>query len=228
MEVKVLTIREDILGANKEKATRNQDRLNKHGILTVNVMSSPGAGKTSLILQTINRLKPKARVAVIEGDVASRVDADKIHQQGVPVIQINIPGGCHLDANMVENALNNLPLEEVDLLLIENVGNLICPAEFALGEHKKVMLLSVPEGDDKPYKYPLMFTEANVVLVNKIDLLPHLDFNITAFNQAVTGLNPAVKILQVSCKTGEGLEVWLSWLEDEIKQLTNSHKRTTL
>ncbi len=219
MEVKVLTIREDILGANKEKARRNQDRLDKHGILTVNVMSSPGAGKTSLILQTINRLKPKTRITVIEGDVASKLDADKVHQQGIPVIQINIPGGCHLDANMTENALNNLPLEEVDLLLIENVGNLICPAEFALGEHKKVMLLSVPEGDDKPYKYPLMFTEADVVLVNKIDLLPYLDFNITVFNQAVTGLNPKVKIFQVSCKTGEGLEAWLSWLQGEIKQL---------
>ena len=219
MEVKVLTIREDILGANTEKARRNQDRLDKYGILAVNVMSSPGAGKTSLILQAVNRLKPKTRVAVIEGDVASRVDALKVHQQGVPVIQINIPGGCHLDANMTENALNNLPLEEIDLLLIENVGNLICPAEFALGEHKKVMLLSMPEGDDKPYKYPLMFIEADVVLVNKIDLLPYLDFNITAFNRAVTGLNPGVKIFQVSCKTGEGLEEWLSWLQDGIKQV---------
>ena len=219
MEVKVLTIQEDILGANKEKAARNRDRLDKHRILTVNVMSSPGAGKTSLILQTINMLKPKTRVAVIEGDVASRVDADKVHKLGAPVVQINIPGGCHLDANMIENALNNLPLEEVDLLLIENVGNLICPAEFALGEHKKVMLLSVPEGDDKAYKYPLMFTEADVVLVNKIDLLPYLDFNITALSQAATGLNPGVKIFPVSCKTGEGLEAWFSWLQDEIKQM---------
>ena len=217
MEVKVLTIHEDILGANKEKARRNQDRLDKHGILTVNVMSSPGAGKTSLILQTINRLKPKTRVAVIEGDVASRVDADKVHQQGVPVIQINIPGGCHLDANMIESALNNLPLKKIDLLLIENVGNLICPAEFALGEHKKAMLLSLPEGDDKPYKYPLMFTEADAVLVNKIDLLPYLDFNIDAFHKAVTGLNPKARIFQVSCKTGEGLEQWFSWLLTEIK-----------
>jgi len=219
MEVKVLTIKEDILGANKEKARRNQDRLDKHGILTVNVMSSPGAGKTSLILHTIGKLKEKTRIAVIEGDIASRVDADKVHQQRVPVIQINTAGGCRLDANMTENALNNLPLEKLDLLLIENVGNLICPAEFALGEHKKVMLLSVPEGDDKPYKYPLMFAEADVVLVNKIDLLPYLDFNINAFNLAVTGLNPGVKIFQVSCKTGEGLEAWLSWLHDEIKQV---------
>ncbi len=219
MEVKVITVQEEILGANEEQARRNQDRLDKHGILTINVMSSPGAGKTSLILQTINRLKPKTRVAVIEGDVASRVDADKVHERGAPVVQINIPGGCHLDASMMENALNNLPLEEVDLLLVENVGNLICPAEFDLGEHKKVILLSVPEGDDKPYKYPLMFTVADVVLVNKIDLLPYVDFNLSAFTKAVSGLNPRAKILPISCKTSKGLEAWFSWLQSEIKQV---------
>jgi len=221
MRIKVLTISEDILGPNEEKARQNQDRLDEHGILTVNVMSSPGAGKTSLILQTIEKLKEKARIAVIEGDVASSLDADEIDKQGIPVVQINTAGGCHLDANMTERALDNLPLGDIDLLLIENVGNLICPAEFALGEHKRVMLFSLPEGDSKPYKYPLMFTEADVVLVNKIDLLPYLDFDITAFNQAVTGLNPRVKIFQVSCKTGEGLEAWFSWLENEIKQMQN-------
>ncbi len=220
MEIKVL---QDILSANDTIAKRNQERLDKHGILTVNVMSSPGAGKTSLILQTISRLKPKTRVAVIEGDVASSIDANKVHQQGVPVIQINTAGGCHLEANMTENALDNLPLDEIDLLLIENVGNLICPAQFALGEHKRVMLLSMPEGDDKPYKYPLMFTEADVVLINKIDLLPYLDFDINAFSKAVTGLNPKAKIFQVSCKTGEGLQAWFSWLEGEIKQMKNRH-----
>jgi len=216
MKVKVL---QDILSANDGIARRNQSRLDKHGILTINVMSSPGAGKTSLILQTINNLKQKARIAVIEGDVASSLDADKVHKQGVAVVQINTAGGCHLDANMTENALNNLPLEDIDLLLIENVGNLICPAEFALGEHRRVMLLSLPEGDDKAYKYPLMFTEADVVLINKSDLLPYLDFNIPAFCKAVSGLNPKVKIFQVSCKTGEGLEDWFSWLEDEIKKM---------
>jgi len=216
MEVKVL---QDILSANDGIARRNQSRLDKHGILTINVMSSPGAGKTSLILQTINNLKEKARIAVIEGDVASTVDADKVHKQGVEVVQINTAGGCHLDANMTENALNNLPLGDIDLLLIENVGNLICPAEFALGEHNKVMLLSLPEGDDKVYKYPLMFAEADVVLINKIDLLPFVDFNLTAFHKAVSGLNPKVKIFRVSCKTGEGLEAWFSWLEDEMKEM---------
>ena len=216
MEIKVL---QDILSANDRIARRNQERLDKHGILTINVMSSPGAGKTSLILQTISNLKQKARIAVIEGDIASRVDADKVHEQGVEVVQINTAGGCHLDANMTESALNNLPLEDIDLLLIENVGNLVCPAEFTLGEHKKVMLLSLPEGDDKPYRYPLMFSESDVVLVNKIDLLPYLEFNIPAFHKAVSGLNPEVKIFQVSCKTGEGLGDWLSWLQDEIKKL---------
>jgi len=225
MEVKVITVQEEILGANEEQARKNQDRLDKHGILTVNVMSSPGAGKTSLILQTINRLKTKTRVAVIEGDVASKLDADKVHERGAPVVQINIPGGCHLDASMTETALNNLPLDAIDLLIIENVGNLICPAEFDLGEHRKVMLLSVPEGDDKPYKYPLMFTEANVVLINKIDLLPYLDFNTAAFTQAVSGLNPKARIFPISCKTGEGLEAWFSWLGDEIEQMktTTAH-----
>ena len=214
MEIKVL---QDILGANEAIARKNQNRLNKHGILAVNVMSSPGAGKTSLILQTIKGLMQKAKIAVIEGDVASSVDADKVHQQGVPVVQINTDGGCHLDANMMDKALDNLPLEDIDLMLIENVGNLICPAEFALGEHRKVMLLSLPEGDDKPYKYPLMFSEADVVLLNKIDLSPYLDFDVDTFSKAITGLNPKVRIFQVSCKTGEGIEQWLSWLLDQVK-----------
>ncbi len=218
MEIKVL---QDVLSANDAIAKRNQEQLDKHGILAINMMSSPGAGKTSLILQTIKRLKPKTRIAVIEGDIASTIDADKVHKQGVPVVQINTAGGCHLEANMIENALNNLPLEEIDLLIIENVGNLVCPAEFTLGEHKKVMLSSVPEGDDKPYKYPVMFSETAVVLVNKIDLLPYLDFNIEAFSKAVTGLNPGAKIFPISCKTGEGLEAWFSWLEAEIKQMKN-------
>ena len=218
MEIRVL---KDILSANDAIARRNRDRLDKLGILAINIMASPGAGKTSLVLQTIKRLKSTTKIVVIEGDVASRIDADKVHEQGVPVIQINTGGGCHLDANMTENALNNLPLEGIDLLLIENVGNLICPAEFALGEHKRVMLLSMPEGDDKPHKYPLMFSEADVVLINKVDLLPYLDFNVDAFAKTVTGLNPKAKIFQVSCKTGEGLEPWFSWLAGEIKQMKN-------
>ncbi len=222
MSIKVLTIKEDILGANEEKAKANRELVDKHHILMINIMSSPGAGKTSLILQTINRFKGKTRIAVIEGDVASTMDADKVSKLAVPVIQINTAGACHLDANMIRKALDNLALEQIDLLLIENVGNLICTAEFALGAHKQVMLLSVPEGDDKPYKYPLMFTEADVVLVNKIDVLPYFDFNVNAFSKAVSGLNPSAKIFPVSAKTGEGLEAWFSWLENAIKQQTST------
>jgi hydrogenase nickel incorporation protein HypB len=219
MTVKVLTIKEDILGANDEKARLNQELLDKHKILMVNVMSSPGAGKTSMILQTIIRLKEKVKIAVIEGDIASTIDADKVSKQDVPVIQINTAGACHLDANMIEKALNNLPLDKIDVLLVENVGNLVCTAEFALGEHKRVMLLSVPEGDDKPFKYPLMFIQADVVLVSKCDVLPYFDFNADSFNKAVSGLNPKARIFPVSSKTGEGLEAWLTWLEGEAKQV---------
>jgi len=217
MEIKLLTIKEDILGANEAKARMNRERLNKYSIVAINIMSSPGAGKTSLIIQTINKLKPTTRIAVIEGDVASQVDAEKVHQQGVPIIQINIPGGCHLDANMIENALNDLPLEDLDLLLIENVGNLICPAEFDLGEHKKVILASTPEGDDKPDKYPLMFSEADVVLVTKCDLMPYMDFQFDNFFRGIARVNPAVGIFQVSCKTGEGIEQWFDWLLNQMK-----------
>jgi hydrogenase nickel incorporation protein HypB len=180
-------------------------------------MSSPGAGKTSLILKTISQLNLKIKITVIEGDVASSVDAEKISELGAAVVQINTAGGCHLDANMIENALNNLPLEDTDLLLIENVGNLICPVEFALGEHKRVVISSLPEGDDKPIKYPAMFADADVVLINKIDLQPYLDFNIDSFQKTVTGLNPKVRIFPVSCQTGKGLEAWFSWLEAAAK-----------
>lgn len=217
MEVKVLR---DILDANEAIARRNQELLDGNNIMAVNIMSSPGAGKTSLILQTINGLKGKANIAVIEGDVASTVDADRVSKQGIPVVQINTGGGCHLDANMTETALKALPLTDADLLLIENVGNLICPAGFALGEHKKVMLLSVPEGDDKPLKYPSMFARVNVVLINKIDLLPYLDFDMAAFTKTVGGLNPGAKIFPVSCKTGEGLDKWFSWLQAEMTERT--------
>ena len=208
---------QNILDANDQIANRNRQLLDKNKVLAINIMSSPGAGKTSLILQTIDRLKDRVRIAVIEGDIASTIDADRISKEGVSVVQINTGGACHLDANMVSNALDSLSLEDTDLLLIENVGNLVCPAEFKTGAHKRVMLLSIPEGNDKPYKYPLMFTESAVIIVNKIDLLPLLDFDVTAFRQAVTGLNPNVKIFPVSCKTGEGIAAWISWLESELR-----------
>jgi hydrogenase nickel incorporation protein HypB len=221
MTVKVITVGEDILSANEAKARENKDRLKKHRIMTVNIMSSPGAGKTSTIINTINRLKDKVRIAVIEGDVASSVDSDKINAMGIPVVQINTGGGCHLDANMVEPALDSLPLEDADLLLIENVGNLICPNGFTLGEDMRVLISSLPEGDDKPLKYPAMFADSDVVMLNKTDLLPHLDFNMDAFRKSVTGLNDDVILLPVSCKTGEGMDAWISLLESSVKDKKN-------
>jgi hydrogenase nickel incorporation protein HypB len=221
VSVRILTIKEDILGANDEKARTNQELVDKHHILMINITSSPGAGKTSLIMQTINRLKEHARIAVIEGDIASSIDADKVSKQGIPAIQINTAGACHLDANMVQEALDNLDLDQTDLIVIENVGNLVCPAEFALGAHKQIMLLSVPEGDDKPYKYPLMFAEADVILVNKTDVLPYFDFDMGAFSKAVSGLNPAAPVFPISAKTGEGLERWFSWLEGALEGKTS-------
>jgi len=220
VSVKVLTVKEDILGANAENAKANQELVDKHHILMINIMSSPGAGKTSLILQTINRFKAGTRIAVIEGDIASTIDADKVSNLGIPAVQINTGGACHLDANMIRKGLENVALEKTDLIIIENVGNLICTAEFALGAHKKVMLLSVPEGDDKPYKYPLMFTEADVVLVNKTDVMPYFDFDLSAFSKAVRGLNPSAQIFPISAKTGAGLEAWFSWLEAQRKEKT--------
>jgi hydrogenase nickel incorporation protein HypB len=216
MAIKVIKVGEDILGANDEQAQANRQRLDKNQVFTINIMSSPGAGKTSTIMNTINRLKDKLRIGVIEGDVASSVDAEKVSAMGIPVVQINTAGGCHLDANMVENAIKNLPLEEIDLLFIENVGNLICPNAFALGEDRRVMISSMPEGDDKPHKYPAMFADTDIILLNKTDLQPYLDFNTEAFEKVVMSLNSDATIFPISCKTGEGLEDWYAWLESEV------------
>jgi len=213
MEIKIL---KDILGANEQIAERNRRLLDSKGVFAVNLMSSPGAGKTSLILETIKSLKGKTKIGVIEGDISSSMDAEAIGKAGVPVIQINTGGACHLDANMVNNALDSFPLQDMELLFIENVGNLVCPAEFTLGEHRKVMISSIPEGDDKPFKYPLMFDIADVVLINKIDLLPYLEFDVQTFSQAIKGINKKVEIYQVSCVTGEGIQQWVSWLLTEM------------
>ena len=218
MSVKVITVGEKVLFANEVKAKENKARLDKYRILTINIMSSPGAGKTSLILGTLKHFKTRFRLAVIEGDVASSVDADKVNALGVPVIQINTAGGCHLDANMVAPALDGLPLNKTDILFIENVGNLICPNNYLLGEDRRVMIASLPEGDDKPYKYPAMFADTDVIILNKTDLQPYLDFNIAAFTKVVTGLNPDVLIFPVSCKTGEGMKAWYEWLESVLKE----------
>jgi hydrogenase nickel incorporation protein HypB len=203
---------ENILSANERLAEENAQTLAHEGVTAVNIMASPGAGKTSLIVQTIGALADRVRIGVIEGDVASRVDADTIEALGIPVVQINTGGTCHLDANMVHGALGELPLDRVDLLFIENVGNLICPTEFALGEALKVMIASVPEGDDKPYKYPGMFAAVDAIVVNKIDILPYVEFDLAGFRRLVTGLNTDVQVFEVSCKTGEGIAAWTDWL----------------
>ena len=216
MSTRTITIKKNILGANKEKAEINRKLLVSHNILMINIMSSSGSGKTSLIMQTLNRLRDKYRIVVIKGDIASSIDADKITRQNVPAISINTAGGCHLDAQMIKKALDALDLDQIDLILIENVGNLVCTADFDLGAHKNVVILSIPEGDDKPHKYPVMFVEADVVLVNKIDVLPYFDFKLDTFPEKIGGLNPSAKIFPVSSKTGEGLDRWFSWIEETL------------
>ena len=207
-----LPVVEQILSANDRIAQENRKLLDEHGVVAVNVMASPGAGKTSLILRSIEALRGELRVGVIEGDIAGHVDADKVGQAGVPVVQINTGGGCHLDAPQVQSALEQLPLDDLDLIFIENVGNLVCPTGFALGEHVNMMIANVPEGHDKPIKYPGMFTVVDALVLNKMDLLPYIDFEREAFHTAVRALNPQAPIFEVSCKTGEGIAAWAEWL----------------
>ena len=202
----------DVLSANDEIATQNQQMLAEYDVLTINIMASPGAGKTSVIMETIRLLQSRLRSGVIEGDVASSVDAERVATLSVPVIQINTGGGCHLDARQIQAALSNLPLDTIDLLMIENVGNLICPTAFLLGESLRVTIASVPEGDDKPLKYPDIFHQADAIVLNKMDLMPYIRFDLAAFYERVRGLNPDVKIFPVSCTTGQGLQAWVDWL----------------
>jgi hydrogenase nickel incorporation protein HypB len=221
MTARTITIKENILRANAEKAEINRKLLDSHHILMMNIMSSPGSGKTSLIMRAIDQLRNKYRIAVIEGDVASSIDADKITRQNIPAIQINTSGGCHLDASMIRKALDTLDLERIDLIFLDNVGNLVCTADFDLGAHKNVVVLSIPEGDDKPHKYPVAFVEADVVLVSKIDVLPYFDFKLDAFPEIISGLNPSARIFPVSAKTGEGMGGWFSWIEETLNKLNS-------
>ena len=215
--MKVSVVR-NILEANEAIAQKNRKLFKKKGIFTINLMSSPGAGKTTLLENTVEALKDKLRMAVIEGDIQSSVDARRIAKKGVQAIQINTDGGCHLDANMIQNVLAHLDLDNLDLLIVENVGNLVCPAEFDIGENVKAMILSVTEGDDKPLKYPIMFRESSVLLINKIDLLPYTNCKINNIKKAVLKLNPKIKIFEVSCRTGEGLENWYKWIRQQTKK----------
>ena len=213
MKVKVVT---QLLEANDRIAAENRNLFNETGTYVINLMSAPGAGKTSLIERTIKELYGRLRVGVIEGDITGTEDARRIESLNIPVIQINTAGACHLDANMIKEAVVDLPLKDLDLLIIENVGNLICPAEFKVGEDIKVMLLSITEGDDKPLKYPLMFQESSALVLNKIDLLPYIDADIGKIKKDSLSLNPSLKIFEVSCRTGEGISAWTEWLRSQV------------
>jgi hydrogenase nickel incorporation protein HypB len=214
MKVKVVT---RILEANDRIAIENRKLFDNAGVFVINLMSAPGAGKTSLIEQTIRQLKSSMAIGVIEGDIAGIDDAQRIERLGIPVVQINTGGACHLDANMIGEVIGDLQLKDLDLLIIENVGNLVCPAEFKVGENIKVMILSITEGDDKPLKYPLMFQESSALILNKTDLLLHTNADIDKIKKDSSSLNPSLKIFEVSCKTGEGISEWTKWLQSKVK-----------
>jgi hydrogenase nickel incorporation protein HypB len=208
---------ENVLKYNKDQADKNRTVFQQKGILAINILSSPGAGKTSLIIETINRLKGRAKIGVIEGDISSTHDAEKIKAHTDQVVQINTGGSCHLNATMIDQALAKMDLEDLDIIIIENVGNLICPVGFDLGEKYKVVLSSVNEGDDKPVKYPPVFIKSDPVLLNKIDLLNISDFNLDFFKNEVKKINPNGKLMMLSCKTGEGLDTWTDWILEHKK-----------
>ena len=210
-------VMEGVLDANDALAQANRERFDHAGNFVVNMMSSPGAGKTALLEQTLERLRAKLRLGVLEGDVQTTLDADRLARFHVPLVQVNTDPGfggeCHLDANMVRSGLAELPLNDIDVLIIENVGNLVCPAEFQVGEDARVMVYSVTEGEEKPLKYPLMFRSADLVLVNKVDLLEHLDFDLEGFLRNLDAVNPGVERILTSARTGRGVEEWCSWLQ---------------
>ena len=209
---------EKILSANDRMAEENRARIESAGVFSINLMASPGAGKTSLIESTLPCLKDKLRVAVIDGDIATSIDSDRAAAAGAQTaIQINTGGDCHLDAIMLRSALEQLDLPQFDLLIVENVGNLVCPASFNLGTQRSILVASIPEGDDKPYKYPGMYRGVQVLVVNKMDLLPYVPFNMDYFRKGVEVLNPGVVTFPLSCKTGEGMQAWTDWLVDQVK-----------
>jgi hydrogenase nickel incorporation protein HypB len=210
MEIKVM---KNILHANDRLAAENRDYFAKRKIIAVNVMASPGSGKTSIILKIIEGLGKETGISVIEGDIASSIDADIIHKLGIPVLQINTGGGCHLDANMIKAAVNEMKIRDNSLLFIENVGNLVCPSAFDLGENIKLVVASVPEGHDKPYKYTSMFELADVIILNKTDLMPYIDFDKELFYKGIRALNNKVPVFEISCRTGSGIKELLGWLE---------------
>ncbi len=215
-DIKLIEVKEEILSDNIKQAEEVRERLRNRKTMLLNLMSSPGSGKTSLILQTIEGLRGSLRLGVIEADIDSTVDAERVAARGIRAIQLRTGGFCHLDAAMVTRAIDAMDLTELDLVIIENVGNLVCPAEFDTGAHKNVMILSVPEGDDKPLKYPLMFSVSDLLLVNKVDYLSLSDFDMVALRKRVLVLNSHIAILEVSCKTGAGIGSWIDWVKSEV------------
>lgn len=213
-----ITVVEKILGANERLAETNRLALDQAGVFSLNLMASPGAGKTSLIEHTIRRLTDRYQIAVVDGDVATSIDADRAAAAGALAVQINTGGECHLDAVMLQEALAQLDLPSIDLLIVENVGNLICPANFQLGTHKSVLIASVPEGDDKPYKYPGMYQGVDALVINKIDLQPYIEFDMDYFRRGVEALNPGLVTFPLSCRTGQGLEDWLAWVGEWVER----------
>ncbi len=211
-----IRVLENILSANDRLADENRARLEAAGVLGLNLIASPGAGKTSLIERTVPTLAGELRLAVVEGDLATTLDADRAAAAGATAVQINTGGECHLDAVMLRQALDQLDLETIDLLIVENVGNLICPANFDLGTQKTVLIASVPEGDDKPYKYPGTYRNIDILIINKTDLLPYVSFDMQRFRRGVERLNPGLETFPLSCTTGEGVDRWLAWLLDQV------------
>ncbi len=212
-----ISVVENILSANDKLAARNRQYLESAGVFAINLMASPGAGKTSLILKTMEALQGRLRLGVIEGDLASSIDTEKAAAAGIPAVQINTGGECHLDAAMIAEALPKLPLTAIDLLIIENVGNLVCPANFAIGSHLSLLIASIPEGDDKPYKYPGMYRGVQALVINKTDLLPYMPFKMDYFRQGVEILNPGLVTFPLSCRTGDGFEAWADWLVEQVR-----------
>jgi hydrogenase nickel incorporation protein HypB len=213
-----IEIVENIMGANDRIAQENRERLDAARVFSINLMASPGAGKTSLIEHTVKSLSGKLRLAVVDGDIASSIDAERAEKAGAIAVQINTGGECHLDAVMLKSALDVLDLREIDLLIVENVGNLVCPASFQLGTHKSILIASVPEGDDKPYKYPVMYQDVDTLIINKIDLLPYIEFDMNYFREGVELLNSGLETFPISCISEEGLDEWLVWVEEKVVQ----------
>jgi hydrogenase nickel incorporation protein HypB len=219
----IITIERKVLDKNDEIARQNRELFRRHNLFVINVVSSPGSGKTSILEKTLEYLRGKIRIAVIEGDVQTDFDAQRVARFGIPTIQIVTNGGCHLEAQLIQNALKNLELPSLDTIIIENVGNLVCPANYDLGEDLKIVVASTTEGDDKPLKYPPMFRNASVLIINKIDLLPYLRCNLDVLQAHALQINPSLTVFQTSCMTDEGIESWCEWFTNQVQKKRSDH-----